>query len=307
MHDNEELTNLNDHFRRSLGEPGDYVQSRGINRLSSYDQSQIRTLVREFNAHETENHDYGVFTYKEIRVVWEILHKDPSLLHTVNLADVGDLNRVLSIRLADEPGPPIKPVQSAEQELVHARSFNQLVAIDDSSENNTQDYIAGLQSVLFWVLKHSPGNQREFDLLADVASYFKGNLGGSVDKPNLGIPQDMHYRLLQHDYFVPIRAAIEDRQKTKANYFIALFCMSLFDKERNKLEECCNNFDSKKCEQHVLNWLVKISDKKVEPRNGGIVVHYPFEQNRPATRTSRNPSDDNVLFIPNNDFNNERN
>lgn len=174
---------------------------------------------------------------------------------------------------------------------------NLIIVNDDIPEKNTQDHIASFPSVLFWVLKYTPSNQKEFDVLVDIISYLKENRGGDIDRTNLGIPQELFDRLSQHDYFIPIRVAIEDNQRIKVNYFVALFCMSLFDAERNKLKAYYRDCDDKTCEKLVLNWLVKYRYTKMESENGGIVVHYPFERNRPSSRFQKKTDNNNVVFI----------
>jgi hypothetical protein len=102
------IQELNDLARTAMGVASRLVQTAGINALAPDTQSAIREKVEKYNDFTPNNdpyaeHDFGSFTYLDLKIFWKIDYYDKSLENgSEDPSDPRQTTRVLTIMLAEE-------------------------------------------------------------------------------------------------------------------------------------------------------------------------------------------------------------
>ena len=104
----EKIAQLNDAFRKSIGQGGHVYMTQGIQALPPEDQFQVFSLVKTFNDFSEGNdpygeHDFGAFDFKGDRVFWKIDYYDNELeCGSEDPADPEKTVRVMTVMMAYE-------------------------------------------------------------------------------------------------------------------------------------------------------------------------------------------------------------
>lgn len=80
----QKIAQLNDDFRKSIGQGNLIYMTTGIQALSPEDQFQIFNLIKTFNDFSKGNdpygeHDFGAFDFKGDRILWKIDYYDRNM------------------------------------------------------------------------------------------------------------------------------------------------------------------------------------------------------------------------------------
>lgn len=104
----ERIAQLNDEFRKAVGQGGRIYMTQGIRALPPDDQFQVLNLVKTFNAFSEDNdpygeHDFGAFDFNGERIFWKIDYYDKSMqFGSEDPADPEVTERVMTVMLARE-------------------------------------------------------------------------------------------------------------------------------------------------------------------------------------------------------------
>ena len=104
----ERIAQLNDEFRKAIGEGGLVYMTPDIQALPPMDQFQIFNLVKTFNDFSERNNPYGErnfgsFDYKDERILWKIDYYDTDMeCGSEDPADPDKTIRVLTVMMAHE-------------------------------------------------------------------------------------------------------------------------------------------------------------------------------------------------------------
>lgn len=104
----EQIAQLNDEFRKSIGQGGPVYVTPGIQALPMRDQLQVLNLVKNFNDFSEGNNpylerDFGAFDYKGDRLMWKIDYYDTDMeCGSEDPADPEKTVRVLTVMMAHE-------------------------------------------------------------------------------------------------------------------------------------------------------------------------------------------------------------
>ena len=104
----EKIAQLNDAFRKSMGQGGQVYMTRGIQALPDEDRLHVFNLVKTFNDFSEDNdpykeHDFGAFDYKGERIIWKIDYYDKELKQgSEDPADPAQTTRVMTVMLGHE-------------------------------------------------------------------------------------------------------------------------------------------------------------------------------------------------------------
>ncbi len=102
----EAIAGLNDAFRRT-GEGGHVFLTHGVRALGAEKVITVLAAVRTFDAFTPANdphgeHDFGAFEFEGQTLFWKIDYYDPALEFADEPSDPDEIERVLTIMLADE-------------------------------------------------------------------------------------------------------------------------------------------------------------------------------------------------------------
>lgn len=102
----EAIAGLNDAFRRT-GEGGHVFLTHGVRALGADKVTAVLDAVRTFDAFTPANdrhgeHDFGAFEFEGQTLFWKIDYDDPALEFADEPSDPDEIERVLTVMLADE-------------------------------------------------------------------------------------------------------------------------------------------------------------------------------------------------------------